>query len=162
MPIYEFYCHKCNVIYNFFAKSANTEKIPYCPKCKRIKLKRQMSIFSVPSKGGSDEGPDDDLPIDPSTLEKAMSTIAGEAEKMKDDDPRMAAKLMRQLSKAGLNFGPGMEEAISRMEKGEDPEKIEEEMGALLENEEPLIFQKQSRAKGKKDKPLVDDTLYDL
>jgi len=162
MPIYEFYCHKCNTVYNFFAKSANTEKIPYCPTCKRIKLKRQMSIFANPSKG-KEEQIDDDMRIDQSTLEKTMAMISSEAEKMKEDDPRMAAKLMRQLSEAtGMNLGPGMEEAISRMEKGEDPEKIEAEMGALLENEDPFILQTQTRFKGKKSKPRVDDALYDL
>jgi putative FmdB family regulatory protein len=161
MPIYEFYCHKCNTVYNFFARIANTDKIPNCPKCKRIKLKRQMSIFSNPSKGK--EGPmDDDMPIDPSALDKVMGTIANEADKMREDDPRQAARLMRQLSKAGINFGPGMEEAISRLEKGEDPEAIEEEMGALLENEDPFILQAQTKPKGKKTKRLVDETLYDL
>ncbi|MBN1664095.1 MAG: zinc ribbon domain-containing protein [Deltaproteobacteria bacterium] len=161
MPIYEFYCHKCHTVYNFFSGSANTEKIPYCPRCKRIRLKRQMSIFANPSK--AKEGPaDDDMPVDPSTLEKVMGTIASEAEKMQEDDPRMAARLMRQLTKAGLKFGPGMEEAISRLEKGEDPEQIEAEMGDLLENEEPFILQAQTKQKGKKSKPRVDDTLYDL
>jgi putative FmdB family regulatory protein len=161
MPIYEFYCRKCNTVYNFFAKSATTDKIPNCPACKRVKLKRQMSIFAVPSKG-RDASMDDDMPIDPSTLEKVMGTIASEAEKMQEDDPRMAARLMRQLTKAGLKFGPGMEEAISRLEKGEDPEQIEAEMGDLLENEDPFILQAQMKQKGKKSKPRVDDTLYDL
>ena len=31
MPIYEFYCAKCNTIYNFFSRTANTDKIPTCP-----------------------------------------------------------------------------------------------------------------------------------
>jgi len=25
MPIYEFYCRKCNTLYNFFSRSVNTE-----------------------------------------------------------------------------------------------------------------------------------------
>jgi putative FmdB family regulatory protein len=161
MPIYEFYCHKCNTVYNFFARSANTDKIPYCPRCKRIKLKRQMSVFSSPSRDREGQA-DDNMPVDPSVMEKVMGTIANEADKMREDDPRMAARLMRQLSKAGINFGPGMEEAISRLEKGEDPEQIEQELGDLLENEDPFILQAQAKQKGRKPKPRVDDTLYDL
>ncbi|RLB88031.1 MAG: zinc ribbon domain-containing protein, partial [Deltaproteobacteria bacterium] len=46
MPIYEFYCEECNTIFNFFSRSVNTSKRPLCPKCKRKKLKRQMSTFA--------------------------------------------------------------------------------------------------------------------
>ena len=164
MPIYEFYCHKCNTIYNFFSKTANTEKIPYCPRCKKIRLKRQMSVFARISRG-KDEAPGDSEmpPIDEAKMEKAMSMLAGEADKINEDDPRQAAMLMRKLSDAtGLNLGPGMEEALSRMERGEDPEKIEAEMGDLLEAEEPFLFNQKTKKSGKRLKPQVDEKLYDL
>ena len=51
MPIYEFYCLRCNTIYNFFSKVVNTDKVPKCPSCKTIKLKRQMSVFAKISGG---------------------------------------------------------------------------------------------------------------
>ena len=80
-----------------------------------------------------------------------------------EDDPRQAAQLMRKLSEAtGLQMGAGMEEALSRMERGEDPDKIEEEMGDLLEGEEPFIMEAKSKAGRSKHKPKVDETLYDL
>lgn len=110
MPIYEFYCHKCNTVYNFFARSAHTDKIPYCPQCKRIKLKRRMSIFAKVSRGGDrEEGPADDMPpIDEAKMEKAMAMLAGEADRIDGEDPRRAANLMRKLSEAtGLNLGAG-------------------------------------------------------
>ncbi len=93
-----------------------------------------------------------------------MAMLARDADKIDEDDPRQAANLMRKLSDAtGLKMGPGMEEALSRMERGEDPEKIEEEMGDLLEEEEPFLFDEQKRSVAKpKPKPKVDDTLYDL
>jgi hypothetical protein len=77
------------------------------------------------------------------------------------------ARMMRKLyDAAGMNLGKGMEEAIRRMEAGEDPDKIEEEMGDLLETEEPLLG---GEAKGglrrlsrKFTPPNVDETLYDL
>lgn len=163
MPIYEFYCHKCNTIYNFFSKSVNTEKIPDCPKCGKVKLKRKVSIFATIS-GRKDEEALDGMPdIDESKMEKAMSMLASEAGRINEDDPRQAAQLMRKLSEAtGLQMGAGMEEALSRMERGEDPDKIEEEMGDLLEGEEPFIMGAKSKAGRSKNKPKVDETLYDL
>jgi putative FmdB family regulatory protein len=163
MPIYEFYCHKCNTIYNFFSKTANTDKIPYCPQCKKIRLKRQMSVFARISRGRDETAGDDMPPIDEAKMEKAMSLLAGEADKMNEDDPRQAAMLMRKLSDAtGLNMGPGMEEALSRMERGEDPEKIEAEMGDLLEGEEPLLFSPKAKRGGQRKTPQIDGKLYDL
>jgi putative FmdB family regulatory protein len=163
MPIYEFYCHKCNTIYSFFSRTINTEKIPNCPKCKRVKLKRQMSVFAKVSGGKEAAVADDMPPIDDAKMEKAMAMLAGEADKINEDDPRQAAMLMRKLSDAtGMNLGPGMEEALSRMERGEDPEKIEEEMGDLLEGEEPFLFGAKAQRGSKKSKPRIDETLYDL
>ncbi len=163
MPIYEFYCRKCNTMYSFFSKTVNTEKIPNCPKCKRMKLQRQMSIFARVSGGKEEEATDDMPPIDEAKMEKAMAMLAGEAEKIDENDPRQAAMLMRKLSDAtGLNLGSGMEEALSRMERGEDPEKIEQEMGDVLEGEDPFVFGAKAKKGRKKPKPRVDETLYDL
>jgi putative FmdB family regulatory protein len=33
MPIYEFACPKCRVIFNFLSKRLNPEREPVCPKC---------------------------------------------------------------------------------------------------------------------------------
>ena len=163
MPIYEFYCSRCNTIYNFFSKAVDTEKVPHCPKCKRVKLERRMSIFAKGS-GRKDEAADDGMPpIDEGKMEKVATMLAGEAEKISEDDPRQAARLMRKLSEAtGMNLGPGMEEALSRMEKGEDPEKIEAEMGDLLEGEEPFIFGEKRKKRIRKPRPKVDETLYEM
>ena len=162
MPIYEFYCPQCHMVFNFFSRSVNTEKIPPCPKCDRVKLERQMSSFAVLR--GASEDQDDGLPdIDESKLEKAMTALASEAERINEDDPKQAAQLMRKLTHmTGLELGGGMEEALRRMEAGEDPEQIEAEMGDLLEEEVPLVFQGQKKYRGKKRPPKKDDTLYEL
>ena len=162
MPIYEFYCSRCHMIFNFFSRSINTEKIPPCPKCDRPKLERQMSSFAVIR--GLKEDQDDGLPdIDESKLEKAMTALASEAERINEDDPRQAAQLMRKLTDmTGLELGSGMEEALRRMEAGEDPEQIEAEMGDLLEAEDPVLFQGQKKAGSRKPPPKKDDTLYEL
>ena len=125
MPIYEFYCGDCNTIYNFFSKSVNTKKSPKCPRCKTSRLSRQVSVFSVT--GRAKEGGDaDDLPFDESRMEKAIQMLGREAENINEEDPRQAADFMRKLSDAaGLKLGSGMDEAIRRLEKGEDPDRIE-------------------------------------
>lgn len=162
MPIYEFYCPECNTIFNFFSRSVNTEKRPTCPKCRKLKLERRMSVFSTSRNRGEEE----DAPIpdlDENKMEKAMNLFAKEAENMNEDDPRQAADLMRKLTDmTGLNLGPGMEEALARMEAGEDPEKIEDEMGDILEGEEPFDFKKKSMRAQKYLPPKVDEKLYDL
>ena len=125
MPIYEFYCEDCNTIFNFFSRTINTTKRPKCPKCKTKKLSRQMSAFSFTGKAKED-GDMDDLPFDENKMEKAMQMLAGEAENINEDDPKQMATLMRKFTeRTGMNLGDNMEEAISRMEKGEDPEQIE-------------------------------------
>ena len=164
MPIYEFYCKDCNTVFNFFSPAINTTKTPVCPKCKKSKLARQISLFAVTGK--AKEGGDiDDLPFDESKMEQAMQMLAGEADKINEDDPRQAAAIMRKLSNmTGLELGLGMDDALSRMEKGEDPEQIEAEMGDLLESEDPfLIPDNKGKATAKKYRPpLKDEILYDL
>lgn len=163
MPIYEFYCDHCHTIFNFFSSTVNTRKVPRCPRCKTNKLSRQVSMFAVTGRARED-GDLDDLPVDEGQMEKAMQMLAGEADKINEDDPRQAAQLMRKLTRmTGLDLGDGMEEALSRMEQGEDPEKIEQEMGDLLEGEDPFQLKgKAARQARRRQAPARDETLYDL
>jgi putative FmdB family regulatory protein len=162
MPIYEFYCSKCNMIFNFFSKSVNTQKRPMCPKCRKPKLDRRMSLFAT----SQNRGEADDMPLpdlDESKMENAMNLLAKEAEQIDEEDPRQAANLMRKLTDmTGLHLGPGMEEALTRMEAGEDPEKIEAEMGDILEEEEPFGIKEKYLKLSKQLPPKVDEKLYDL
>jgi len=121
-----------------------------------------MSSFAVLR--GLKEDQENGLPdIDESKLEKAMTALAGEAERINEDDPRQAAQLMRKLTQmTGLELGSGMEEALRRMEAGEDPEQIEAEMGDLLEEEDPLVSQGQKKSGRRKPPPRKDDKLYEL
>lgn len=162
MPIYEFYCKKCHMLFSFFSSTVNTDKKPFCPKCGRVKLERQMSVFSrVKNRGEGDEPPMPDM--DESKMEQAMSLLAKEAETLDENDPRQAANLMRKLSDmTGMNLGPGMEEALKRMEAGEDPDQIEEEMGDLLEGEDPFSFGNKPSGLRKIRPPRKDETLYEL
>ena len=164
MPIYEFYCDHCNMIFSFFSRTVNTTKKPDCPRCRKKRLERRMSAFAIAGRAKEDEGPDD-LPFDESKMEQAMGMLAGEAEKINEDDPRQAANLMRKLTDmTGMKLGDGMQEALSRMERGEDPDKIEAEMGDLLENEDPFVLpaKKASGGLSTRTQPTRDETLYDL
>jgi len=162
MPIYEFYCKNCHMIFNFFSASINVEKRPKCPRCKRIKLVRQMSSFSALKDRRGEN--DTDMPdLDESRMEKAINLLAKESEYLDENDPRQAANLMRKMTDmTGLNLGPGMEEAISRMEAGEDPTQIDADMGDLLEGEESFNFRERSYRPIRKRPPKVDDKLYYL
>lgn len=164
MPIYEFYCGRCNTIYNFFSKTINTDKIPRCPRCRRVKLQRRMSLFAKISGCGDEADADDGMPpIDEARMEKAMAMLAREAERVNEDDPRQAAELMRKLSDAtGVRMGPGMEEALRRLEGGEDPEKIEQEMGEILEGEGSFMPDRKGGRPNRVTRPRIDETLYDL
>jgi hypothetical protein len=150
------------MIFNFFSGSVNVEKRPKCPRCRRVKLVRQMSSFSaLKNKGGENDTVMPDM--DESRMEKAINLLAKETEHLDENDPRQAARLMRKMTDiTGLNLGPGMEEAISRMEAGEDPAQIEADMGDLLEGEDPLSLRGRSSRPIRKQPPKVDDRLYYL
>ena len=162
MPIYEFYCAECHMIFNFFSKSINTKKKPTCPKCGKLKLDRRISVFSTPKYSSEDKGlpwPD----LDESKVEKAMGLLEKEIGQVDENDPRQTANLMRKLSDmTGLDLGAGMEEAFQRMEAGEDPEKIEADMGEVLDADDLFALKKNLIKESKKQAPRVDEKLYDL
>jgi len=161
VPIYEFYCEDCNTIFNFLSMSVNTTKRPACPGCKQKKLKRQMSTFTS-IRGAKEEGDLDDLPMDETKIEKAMNLLAREGDSVNEDNPRQAANLMRKFSDiTGLSPGPSMEEALKRVEAGEDPEQIEAEMGDLIEEETFTLGETRGRGV-KRARPHRDERLYEL
>jgi putative FmdB family regulatory protein len=170
MPIYEFYCPECHMLFDFFSRRINTEKRPLCPRCGKVELTRQVSSFAVGRSKGEGEG-EGEMPgmpdIDESKLERAMTELAGEAESIDENDPVQSAQLMRKLSDmTGMELGPGMKEALRRMEAGEDPEQVEEELGDVLEEEEPFVTKSSSGGAAEERKkqrpPKKDDTLYEL
>lgn len=164
MPIYEFYCSRCHTIYNFLSKSANTDKIPLCPKCVHSPLVRRMSVFAAISSGKPEDNAQDDpfSGLDEKKVEKELKKLAAEADMINDDNPRAAVQLMRKFSAmTGLKLGDGFQEALRRMEQGEDPEKIEEEMGYILADEDPFA-DKESAKTASRGKARVDETLYEL
>jgi putative FmdB family regulatory protein len=172
MPMYEFFCANCNTIFTFLSKSVNTDRIPSCPKCKLSSLSRMISRFAVTGKAkepaaGEGQGDGPDLPIDEARMERAMETLAADAGNIDENNPRQAAELMRKFSNlTGLKLGDKMEDALSRLEAGEDPEALEAAMGDLDENDlfklDGAAEASKIKAAGKRKAPLRDETLYEL
>ena len=165
MPIYEFFCDKCNTIFNFFSSRPNTEKRPDCPRCGEHHLRKMMSSFATIGKAKEANGDDPFAGLDESKMEQALAGLRRDAEHINEDDPRQMANLMRKFAdKTGLNLGAPMEEAIARMEAGDDPEQIEREMGDLMDGEEPFSLEamKKKVQSGSHRTPLRDERLYEL
>ncbi len=162
MPVYEFYCVDCHTIFNFLSRRVNIDSRPACPRCGRLELERQVSHFAV-SKGRNVE-PSDGMPdLDEAQLEKAMMTLSKEMEGIDENDPRQMARFMRKLTDAsGLDPGPEIAEAISRLEAGEDPERVEAELGSLVDTETPFTRQGVRGLRRKFTPPAHDETLYTL
>jgi predicted DNA-binding helix-hairpin-helix protein len=86
-----------------------------------------------------------------------------ESEGINEDDPKQMATLMRKFTeRTGINLGDNMEEAISRMERGEDPEQIEKDMGDLMDDEDFSFEAIKKKAMSRQLPPAHDETLYDL
>ena len=171
MPVYEFYCRDCHTVFNFFSRRIDTTSRPACPRCGRPKLQRQVSRFATLGKAAAghpiagDGG--EDLPpgMDESKMESLMESMARDADGLDEENPQQMARMMRKLHEAaGMPMDQRAEEAIRRMEAGESPEKIEEELGDLFGEDEPEAEATgvRSRKKLRRSPPAVDSTLYDL
>lgn len=167
MPIYEFYCCDCHTVFSFLAKSPSNDRRPDCPKCGRLALDKQVSRFAI-SRGLSDPAASDPFEgMDESKLESAFDSMAHEFESMNEEDPRQMAGMMRKLFEtSGLEPNETIREAMRRMESGEDPDKVEEEMGAVLDSEDPLAQlggkQRTGYLRRFFEPPNIDPDLYDF
>jgi len=143
MPIYEYLCPECNVVFSFMVKNVKTAKRAYCPRCGNKKtMERVMSKFAFAgrtrkSTGAAEgaESPDsggDDVPDLSPRQEQEMLRLMSQIEGMDESDPKQMGTLMRKMSEiTGEGLDPQMEEAVRRLEAGEDPDKIEEDLGDL-------------------------------
>jgi len=140
MPIYEFSCPKCRVIFSFFSKRVNPDRSPVCPKCGNKKMEKELSCFATP-KGAKEPAAQTDTPdggampdLEDPKIMRAMAEIERDMGSLDENNPRQMAHLMRKMKDA---LPPGtmpkdLDVAIKRLEQGEDPEKIEADMGDIL------------------------------
>src|ERR1043166_3629318 len=141
MPIYEFACPKCRKIYSFLSKRINPDRLPVCPKCGNKKLTKQVSAFAFtkgvkePVAGGNADDSSEPMPdFDDPRVARAMSEMERDMEHMDENNPKHMAHMMRKMKEimpAG-SVPKELDIAIKRLEAGEDPEKIEEDMGDVL------------------------------
>jgi putative FmdB family regulatory protein len=141
MPIYEFACPKCRVIFNFLSKRIQPDHLPACPKCGHTNLVKQVSRFAAPKKlkesAPQSEGPEEGPPmpdLDDPRIMRAMGDLEKDMEHLDENNPKHMAHMMKKM-KDILPAGTMPKEldvAIKRLEKGEDPEKIEADMGDVL------------------------------
>jgi putative FmdB family regulatory protein len=142
MPIYEFACPKCRVIFSFLSKRLNSDRLPACPKCGNKKMSKQVSRFAAPRRApepaapaGAEGGEGPPMPdFDDPRVERAMMEMERDMEHLDENNPKHMAHMMRKMKDL---MPPGaapkeMEVAIKRLEAGEDPEKIEADMGDVL------------------------------
>lgn len=164
MPIYEFYCRTCHTIYSFLSKTIQPDKRPRCPGCGKATLEKQVSLFAATGRAQEVGGAEGELPFDESKMETAMDALARDADSVSDEDPRQAAGLMRKFSQmTGMELGPGMKEALGRLEAGESPDAIEAELGDRLEKEDPFVMpEKKGHARGAGRLPRRDTTLHEM
>lgn len=172
MPIYEFYCRDCHTIFSFFSAAVGVDRLPACPRCQRAKLEKRPSTFAMlRSRGGaSEEGEDgDDLfgGLDEERVERAMESLAAEMDRMGDaEDPKALGTLFRRFGDlTGLQPGPRMEEALRRLEAGEDMDSVEGDLDLDDEGgDEDLsdLFQLKKKLLRRARRPRVDDTLHFL
>ena len=143
MPIYEFACRKCRRIYSFLSKRVNPEHTPTCPKCGAKNLTRELSRFAmikgvtepVAAPEGADQPGADGMPdFDDPRVARAMGELERDMDHLDENNPRHMAHMLRKMK----NMLPAdampkeMDIAIKRLEAGEDPDKIEADMGDVL------------------------------
>jgi putative FmdB family regulatory protein len=130
MPIYEYRCDTCGKAMSKFWRSLSAidEKTLACPNCGGRKLGRLVSRVRVIRNGGgnADVGPAGDMD----------ESLMREMENVDENDPRAMGRLMRKMAaSAGDDLGEEFNEVVGRLEKGEDPERIEQEMGDVFGGE---------------------------
>jgi putative FmdB family regulatory protein len=141
MPIYEFACPRCRRIYSFLSKRVNPSHSPTCPKCGEKKLTKEISNFAMirgtaelaaPAADDAGQPPLPDL--DDPRVERVMSEMERDMDHLDENNPKHMAHMLRKMKDimpAGT-LPKEMEVAIKRLEAGEDPDKIEADMGDVL------------------------------
>jgi len=105
--------------------------------------------------------------IDESKMERLMEEMAPHLDENGPEDPRQMAHLMKKMFEmTGAEPNDAMIEAMRRMEAGEDPDKIDEEMGDALDAEgDPFVKSSDKSLKRLRrmlEAPNVDPELYEI
>ncbi len=119
MPIYEYRCLRCGrrVSLLFRTFTAASDAKPRCPACQSEEMRRLVSRVRL-------------MTSEESRLEKLASPDAlGDVD---ENDPRSIARWMRRMGQeTGEDLGPEFDEVVDRLEAGQSPEEIEQDLPGL-------------------------------
>ena len=174
MPIYEYACPKCRRIFNFLSKRINPAHRPTCPKCGSKNLAKELSRFAMikgapepASTTGPDSADADGPPMpdfDDPRVARVMDDLERDMGSIDENNPRHMAHMLRKMQQV-LPEGAmpkEMETALRRLESGEDPDKIEADMGDVLGDWMGPGRGDPSKARGRSEGPYIHDSgLYD-
>lgn len=108
MPVYEYRCLTCRRKVSVLVRSVSAPVQAVCDRCGGRDLVRLVSTFAV---GRSARGGDDESAMD--------DALAG----VDESDPRGLARAVRRIGEeTGEDMGSEFNEAVDRLEAGEDPE----------------------------------------
>lgn len=112
MPIYEYRCGSCQRRVSILFRGFSAAEDPVCPRCGGRELNRLVSRVAF-HRSTSSDGDDFTSALDD----------------FDESDPRAMARSLRAMSdEMGEPLEPEMEEALGRLEAGEDPDAV---MGEL-------------------------------
>jgi len=140
MPIYEYYCKKCNTLFDFYSRTFSVEKDPLCPRCKGD-LKKHVSSFAFSQKK---KGPDS-LPMNTKMLDEGMKRLKDHDSKNPEDAAHLRKKFTKMM---GVNFEEGKKKASVVLESEKD------EKGKFIEGK-PISDAHDAP-------PEKDETLYEI
>ncbi len=171
MPIYEFFCPDNRRIYSFLARSLRlADKVPRCPDNPRWKLEKMISGFAITgqAKEKAADAPGGDF--DDAKMEAAMGEMErefGHVAESDNPDPRALAKMMRRMGEmSGQKMPAQMDEVIARLEKGEDPDRLETEYGDVfdaMDNADGPAGEDRTRTKARRARRVTrDPKLHDM
>lgn len=127
MPIYEYRCANCRRRVDIFVQGFSPPTNPSCAKCGSKELRRIYSSFAM-RRSKNDKGVYDEILSDSKLTHGLMR-----------NDPRALAEWSRKMARAtGEDVTPESEELLSRLDAGEDMNKVVEdfkqtEMGGDME-----------------------------
>jgi putative FmdB family regulatory protein len=128
MPSYEYRCLDCRKRFDIFMAYKDYGSVTIaCRHCGSTNVQRRIGRVRI---ARSSESRLEDM--------SDLSSLEG-----MEDDPRALGRMMRQMSEqvsgeAGEAMGPEFDEVVSRLEAGQDPEQIEQDLPDLGAGEDSM------------------------
>lgn len=159
MPIYEFYCSDNHKLYSFWAPTpAYAGRLPRCPDDDALRMERAISGFSITG-GDKEPGEDGQDPLFDEAAFGQFDRELGALDEAEASPRQLCAALKRFTELTGQRLPEAYREMLSRLEKSDDPDALEEQYANLLDID--ALEQRDHLLKGLRE-PQRDLQLYDL